>query len=79
MSRSAESLDKEEKVFESFPSTWELVLDHCPENEVEEVKRILGTSLIEQAADLHDEVSISVLTTYLGWSSTNFAVEGTDD
>lgn len=53
---SSGSLDCDE-VFESLPSTWELILQHCPENEVEEVKRILGTSLVEQAVDLHEEVS----------------------
>lgn len=43
--------------FQAFPSTWELILQHCPENEVEEVKIMLGTSLIEQTIDLHNEVS----------------------
>lgn len=52
------SAGREERV---LPSTWELILEYCPENEVEEVKRILGTSLVEQAADLHDEVSINVM------------------
>ena len=37
--------------------TWELIVKNCLENEVEEVKRILGTSLVEQAIDLHEEVS----------------------
>ena len=39
---------------------WELILKYCPENEVEEVKRILGPSLVEQTIDLHDEVSVDV-------------------
>lgn len=60
---SSESLDREEGALGSLPYTWELIVQHCPENEMEEVKRILGTSLIEQAGDLHDEVS-SVLQTY---------------
>lgn len=46
-----------EEVFEPFPSTWELILQHCPGSEVEEVKRVLGVPLIEQAVDLHEEVS----------------------
>ncbi len=48
-----------EQLFEASSSVWELILQHCPENEVEEIKRILGTSLIEQAIDLHDEVSLT--------------------
>jgi hypothetical protein len=48
-----------------LPSIWELVLLHCPENEVEEVKRVLGFSLVEQAADLHCEVCMLIGTTDL--------------
>ena len=47
------------ELFETVPSTWELILQHCPEKEVEEVKRILGAALIDQSVDLHDEVSCS--------------------
>ena len=43
-------------VFEPHLSTWELILKYCPESEVDEVKRVLGTSLVEQAVDLHGEV-----------------------
>ncbi len=43
--------------FEPLDSTWLLIMEHCPESEVEEVKAILGTSLVEQTIDLHDEVS----------------------
>lgn len=47
----------EAQQFQPGVSTWELIIKNCLENEVEEVKRILGTSLVEQAIDLHEEVS----------------------
>lgn len=46
-------------VFEPAQTTWKLIKEHCPEGEIEEVKRILGFSLVEQTIDLHDEVSCS--------------------
>lgn len=45
------------EAFEPQTPTWDLILKHCPESEVEEVKRILGPSLVEQAIDLQEEVS----------------------
>ena len=39
-------------------STWEMIRENCPENEIEEVKRILGTSLVEQTVDLSNEVCL---------------------
>ena len=38
-------------------STWDLIVQYCPQNEVDEVKELLGSSLVEQAVDLHGEVS----------------------
>lgn len=37
-------------------SLWETVLRLCPEREAEEVRHALGTSLVEQARDLRQEV-----------------------
>lgn len=51
-------LGKEDvEAFEPHRSTWELILEQCPRGEVEEVKRVLGTSLVEQVIDLREEVS----------------------
>ena len=44
-------------LFELRRSTWELILEQCPPGEVEEIKRVLGTSLVEQVIDLQEEVS----------------------
>lgn len=38
-------------------STWDLIVQYCPRNEVDEVKKLLGSFLVEQAVDLHSEVS----------------------
>ena len=43
--------------FKPQPSTWDLILQYCPPNEIGEVKELLGISLVEQAIDLHVEVS----------------------
>ena len=45
------------EAFELQPPLWELVSQLCPEKETEEVTRILGHSLVEQACDLYEEVS----------------------
>ncbi len=44
------------EAFDLPASVWELVERLCPEKEASEVKRIVGHSLVEQAADLHEEV-----------------------
>jgi len=44
------------EAFELQTSLWELVSQMCPTEELSEVRRILGHSLVEQACDLHDEV-----------------------
>ncbi len=52
----SDSPDESLEAFELCLSVWSLVLSHCPSKEVEEVQRVLGVSLIEQAADLREEV-----------------------
>lgn len=42
--------------FELQPSVLEAVASLCPEHEAEEIWRIVGPSLVEQARDLLDEV-----------------------
>lgn len=44
------------EVFELRRSTWDVILEQCPRGEVEEIKRVLGTSLVEQVVDLQEEV-----------------------
>lgn len=43
--------------FELQPSTWSLVLEHCPSSELDEVKRLLGVALVEQNIEFYEEVS----------------------
>lgn len=38
-------------------SLWKLVEQHAPAHEREEVKNMLGESLVDQSLELHDEVS----------------------
>ena len=42
---------------EPLPLTWELILGLCPSSEVDEIKRVIGTSLVQQVIDLQEEVS----------------------
>ena len=44
-------------------SLWSLVENHVHPHEREEVRNMLGASLVEQSLELHDEVSHS----YLHW------------
>ena len=37
-------------------SLWKLVEQHVPEHEREEVRNLLGESLIDQSLELHEEV-----------------------
>ena len=46
------------KAFELQPSVWKLILSLCPAREVEEVRKVLGDSLVEHACDLHEEVGM---------------------
>ena len=46
------------EAFELPPSVWELIKNLCPEKESNELKRMLGQSLIEEACDLLTEVYI---------------------
>ena len=57
--------EEEGGTFEPHPSTWELLLQYCPESEVDEVKEMLGTSLVEQAIDLHLEVCLCRFSAWL--------------
>ena len=42
--------------FEPRPLLWQLILEHLEEPEIEEIKLILGESLIDETLDLHGEV-----------------------
>ena len=55
----SDAADGSYEVFELCLSVWTLILSHCPEKEVGEVRRILGASLIEQVSDLREEVITS--------------------
>ena len=46
------------EAFELPPSVWELIKNLCPEKESNELKRMLGQSLIEEACDLLTEVHV---------------------
>lgn len=52
----SDSPEQAVEAFELCLSVWNLILSYCPEKEVGEVKRLLGTSLIEQTCDLREEV-----------------------
>ena len=56
----SDSADNSFEVFELCLSVWDLILSHCPEKEVGEVRRVLGASLVEQASDLREEVITSM-------------------
>lgn len=43
--------------FQLEPRVWDLVQSHCPLEEAAEVRRILGSSLVEQSLDLYEEAS----------------------
>ena len=47
------------KAFELQPSVWKLILSLCPAREVDEVRKVLGDSLVEHTCDLHEEVGIA--------------------
>lgn len=44
--------------FELQPSIIDTVVDMCPEHEAEEIWRVIGHSLVEQARDLLEEVCV---------------------
>ena len=61
--------------FELQPSVLEAVASLCPEHEAEEIWRIVGPSLVEQARDLLDEVrSLPVPPTANGGRITRFSL-----
>ena len=43
--------------YEPPQSLWKIVENNVPEHEREEVKNMLGESLVEQSLELHQEVS----------------------
>ena len=45
------------ETFELPATTWTVIQSCCPQREANEVKRVVGDSLIEEACDLHTEVS----------------------
>lgn len=42
-------------------SLWEIVKQHVPVHEREEIKNMLGESLIDQSMELHDEVRLDLI------------------
>ena len=48
------------QAYEAPISLWKLVQQYVPEHEREEIKSMLGESLIDQSSELHEEV-ISVI------------------
>jgi hypothetical protein len=42
--------------FEPRPLLWQLILEHLEESEIDEIKSILGESLVDETLDLHNEV-----------------------
>ena len=42
-------------------SLWELIKSYVPEHELQEIKNILGESLVEQSIELHQEVCIGLV------------------
>ena len=52
----SEDSERSLKAFELPSSVWKLILSMCPSREVDEVRKVLGESLVEQACDLHEEV-----------------------
>ena len=55
------------EAFELQPSIWKLIDHYCPPEELEEVQRILGYAIVEQARDLHCEVR--TIGSIIGWDS----------
>ena len=59
--------------FELQPSMLDLVTELCPEHEAEEIWRVVGHSLVEQARDLLDEVYRALVTVYSVYDRTRAA------
>lgn len=53
-----EEVNQNFEPFELQPSIIDAVLDTCPEHEAEEIWRVVGHSLVEQAKDLLEEVRV---------------------
>lgn len=49
------------RAYEPPISMWTLVEQHVPKHEHEEIKNLLGCSLIDQSLELHQEVSCYIL------------------
>lgn len=49
------------ELFELPATTWTVIQSCCPEKEANEVKRVIGHSLVEEACDLHTEVREPVI------------------
>lgn len=45
------------EAFELPATTWKIIQSCCPDKEANEMKRVIGQSLLEEARDLHSEVS----------------------
>lgn len=53
-----EAVNQNFEPFELQPSIIDAVVDTCPEHEAEEIWRVVGHSLVEQARDLLEEVRV---------------------
>lgn len=42
--------------FNMSPCLWDIVRQNCPQEEIGELKMIIGDSLVEEACDLYTEV-----------------------
>jgi len=67
--------DEDFEIFVPHGTVWNRILEQCPEGEIDEVKRLLGTSLVEQVIDLHEEVSRILISCFCYlWLSWTFLV-----
>ena len=48
------------EAFELQPSMWKLITRSCPPEEQEEVQRVLGYAIVEQACELYEEVRTNI-------------------
>ena len=66
------SEDMSGNLYEQPTPVWKLIKEHVPEFEQDEVKSILGESLVEQSMDLHNEVLQFILLFNLKIVEINF-------
>ena len=56
MVQTGESPPFDLQAYEPPLSLWKLVEQHVPDHEREEIKSMLGESIVDQSLELHDEV-----------------------